>query len=65
MDHPKPYISYGNGSAMRAPPIGWAFDSPGETFEEAEKSAAITPITLTGKRRKSSLCFNLSCKDRS
>ena len=41
-DDPKPYNSYGNGSAMRVSPIGWAFDSLEKTLEEAEKSAAIT-----------------------
>ena len=25
-DNPKPYNSYGNGSAMRVSPIGWAFE---------------------------------------
>ena len=40
--NPKPYNSYGNGSAMRVSPIGWAFDSLEETLREAEKSAACT-----------------------
>ena len=26
-DHPKPYNSYGNGSAMRVSPVGWAYDT--------------------------------------
>ena len=46
MDDPKPYNSYGNGSAMRVSPIGWAFDSLGETIDEAEKSAAIKQNTI-------------------
>lgn len=50
MDNPKPYNSYGNGSAMRASPIGWAFDSLGETLEEAERSAAITHNHREGKK---------------
>lgn len=50
MDNPKPYNSFGNGSAMRASPIGWAFDSLGETIEEAERSAAITHNHREGKK---------------
>jgi ADP-ribosylglycohydrolase len=37
-----PYGSYGNGSAMRVSPIGWAFDSVAETLAEAYRSAAVT-----------------------
>ncbi|GHV80317.1 hypothetical protein AGMMS49944_21080 [Spirochaetia bacterium] len=40
--NPKPYKSWGNGSAMRVSPIGWAFDTMEETLQEAEKSAAVT-----------------------
>ena len=36
------YNSWGNGSAMRVSPIGWAFDSLERTLEEAKKSAEIT-----------------------
>jgi len=42
MDNPKPYNSFGNGSAMRVSPIGWAFNSIEKTLDEASKSAAIT-----------------------
>ena len=35
---PKPYNSFGNGSAMRVSPVGWAFD----TLEETKQSAEIT-----------------------
>jgi ADP-ribosylglycohydrolase len=41
-DNPKPYGSYGNGSAMRVSAIGYAFDGMDRTLAEAEKSAAIT-----------------------
>lgn len=41
-DNPKPYNSFGNGSAMRVSPVGWAFDTLEETLEMAELSAAIT-----------------------
>ncbi len=50
MDNPQPYNSFGNGSAMRVSPIGWAFDSLGETLEEAEKSAEITHNHREGKK---------------
>jgi len=38
----EPYNSYGNGSAMRASPVGWAFDSIEEVRKEANKSAEFT-----------------------
>ncbi|MBZ0154933.1 MAG: ADP-ribosylglycohydrolase family protein [Alphaproteobacteria bacterium] len=34
-----PYNSYGNGSAMRVSPVGFAFDTLGAVLEEAKKSA--------------------------
>jgi ADP-ribosylglycohydrolase len=40
--NPKPYNSYGNGSAMRVSPVGWCFDTLEATLSEAEKSAACT-----------------------
>lgn len=41
-DKPEPYRSFGNGSAMRVSPVGWAFDTLEETLEAAEESAAVT-----------------------
>ena len=38
----RPYNSYGNGSAMRVSPIGFAFGSIEEVLFHAEKSAAVT-----------------------
>lgn len=38
----EPYNSFGNGSAMRVSPVGWAFDSLDEVVKEAERSAAVT-----------------------
>lgn len=38
----KPYNSYGNGSAMRVPPVGWAYDDLPTVLEKAEESAAVT-----------------------
>jgi ADP-ribosyl-[dinitrogen reductase] hydrolase len=37
-----PYGSWGNGSAMRVSPIGWAFAGLAQTLEEAARSAAPT-----------------------
>lgn len=39
---PKPYNSFGNGSAMRVSPVGWAFETLEETLEAAKQSAEIT-----------------------
>lgn len=39
---PRPYNSWGNGSAMRVSPVGFAFDSPDAVLREAEHSAAVT-----------------------
>lgn len=41
-DDPKPYNSFGNGSAMRVSPVGWAFNTLEETLEAAKISAEIT-----------------------
>jgi ADP-ribosylglycohydrolase len=38
----EPYNSYGNGSAMRVSPIGFAFSTLDDTLEEASKSASVT-----------------------
>ena len=40
--NPQPYKSYGNGSAMRVSPIGFAFDDINSVLNEARKSAEIT-----------------------
>ncbi len=39
---PQPYDSWGNGSAMRVSPVGFAFDSVETVLEEAEKTAIIS-----------------------
>jgi len=38
----KPYNSWGNGSAMRVSPVGFAFDTLEEVLKEAKKSAEVT-----------------------
>jgi ADP-ribosyl-[dinitrogen reductase] hydrolase len=37
-----PYNSYGNGSAMRVSPVGWACNSVKEVMEEAKKTAEVS-----------------------
>lgn len=38
----KPYYSYGNGSAMRVSPVGFAFNTLEEVLAEAKRSAEVT-----------------------
>jgi len=38
----RPYNSFGNGSAMRVSPVGFAFDTLEETLSCAKKSSAVT-----------------------
>lgn len=41
-DNPKPYNSFGNGSAMRISPVGFASDDEVTTLAEAKRSAEVT-----------------------
>ena len=41
-DEPKPYRSYGNGSAMRVSPVGWLYDDLYRTREVARWTAEVT-----------------------
>jgi ADP-ribosylglycohydrolase len=41
-DFPKPYNSFGNGSAMRCSSVGWLYDDEDSVLNEAKKSAEIT-----------------------
>ncbi len=40
--NPQPYYSWGNGSAMRVSPVGFAFDTVQEVLDEARRSAEVT-----------------------
>jgi ADP-ribosylglycohydrolase len=40
--NPRPYGSWGNGSAMRVGPVGWAFEDLEETLRQSETSAGVT-----------------------
>jgi len=41
-DSRKPYYSFGNGSAMRVGPVGFAFETLDEVLSEAKRSAEVT-----------------------
>jgi len=41
-DSRKPYYSFGNGSAMRVSPVGFAFNTLEEVLSEAKRSAEVT-----------------------
>jgi ADP-ribosyl-[dinitrogen reductase] hydrolase len=56
----EPYNSWGNGSAMRVSPVGWAFDSLDEVVAEAERSAVVThnhPDGIAGARAAAGCVF--------
>jgi len=55
-----PYNSYGNGSAMRVSPVGFAYSTLDEVLEQAEKSAAVThnhPEGIKGAQAVASSIF--------
>ncbi len=69
-DDPHPYNSYGNGSAMRASPVGWAFDVYHDVIKEAGEMASTTHNHAEGIKGAqsvalaiSSLRFNRDSKD--
>lgn len=39
---PRPYNSFGNGSAMRVSPVGWAYDNLDEVLYQAKRSSEVT-----------------------
>ncbi len=41
-DNPRPYNSWGNGSAMRVSPVGFAFSTQDEVLQQAKMTAEIT-----------------------
>lgn len=56
----EPYGSWGNGSAMRVSPVGFAFDSLDGVLREAERSAAVThdhPEGIKGAQAVASAIF--------
>jgi ADP-ribosylglycohydrolase len=59
-DNVGPYNSFGNGSAMRVSPVGFAYDTIDEVLKEAERSAAVThnhPEGIKGAQAVASAVF--------
>jgi len=59
-NNPKPYNSWGNGSAMRISPVGWYGNSIDEVMMEAQKSAEVThnhPEGIKGAQATASAIF--------
>lgn len=58
----KPYNSFGNGSAMRVSPIGWAYDDLQTVMDKSEESADVTHNHLEGEKGACSIavCIYLS-----
>lgn len=59
-DDPRPYGSFGNGSAMRASSAGWLYDSIEETREKARLTAEVThnhPEGIKGAEATASAIF--------
>jgi ADP-ribosylglycohydrolase len=57
---PLPYDSFGNGSAMRVSPVGWAYNSLDEVLEQAKASAEVThnhPEGIKGAQAAASAIF--------
>lgn len=47
-ENPRPYGSYGNGSAMRVSSVGWMFDTLDRTLEVAKATAEVTHNHIEG-----------------
>jgi ADP-ribosylglycohydrolase len=59
-ENPEPYNSWGNGSAMRVSPVGWAYDSLDEVLFHAKRSAEVThnhPEGIKGAEATASAIF--------
>jgi ADP-ribosylglycohydrolase len=57
----KPYDSYGNGSAMRISPVGWAYDTAEEVMAEAKRSAEVTHSHPEGIRGAQGIAMAIFC----
>jgi len=59
-EEPRPYNSFGNGSAMRVSAAGWLYESLEETLHMAELSAAVThnhPEGIKGAKSTAAAIF--------
>ena len=65
-DSLEPYNSFGNGSAMRVSPVGFAFDTIDEVLVEAKRSAEVThnhPEGIKGAQAVASAIFLARMKE--
>lgn len=63
-EEPQPYHSWGNGSAMRVSPVGWAFDTLDETLVAAKNSAEVThnhPEGIKGAQATAACVYLARC----
>ena len=60
-ENPQPYNSFGNGSAMRVSPVGWAFNTVEEVLREAEASAAVTHNHPEGIKGAQAVALAIFC----
>lgn len=61
-EDPQPYNSFGNGSAMRVSPVGWAFDSLQDVLNQAEQTAIVShnhPEGINGAQVVAELIYKL------
>ena len=59
-EHPQPYGSFGNGSAMRMAAAGWLFDTLDKTLEMAKVTAEVThnhPEGIKGAQATAAVIF--------
>ena len=59
-EHPQPYDSFGNGSAMRVAAAGWLFDTLDKTLEMAKVTAEVThnhPEGIKGAQATAAVIF--------
>jgi ADP-ribosylglycohydrolase len=57
----RPYYSFGNGSAMRVSPVGWAFDNLQDTLDEAAYSAEATHSHPEGIKGAQAIAMAIFC----
>ena len=60
LDNPAPYLSFGNGAAMRISPVGWAYKNLDKVLLEAERSAKVShnhPEGIKGAQATASAVF--------
>jgi ADP-ribosylglycohydrolase len=64
-NNPKPYGSFGNGSAMRVSAVGFAFNDIDRVLEVAKQTAEVTHNHPEGiKGAKATAAANISCTSR-